>query len=773
MTTSLCIHGHFYQPPREDPWLGSILAEPSAAPMRNWNERILRESYAPLAWARRLDSEGQIADILNCYEWMSFNAGPTLLHWMREKAPATLARMREGDAHGKARWGYGNALAQIYHHVIMPLASDEDKKLEIRWAIDDFRFHFQREPEGMWLSECAVDIATLEALATHGIQFVILAPRQAKAIRVDGKSVPVDQTGLDIGEPYAVALPSGKRITAVFYHGNLSQSIAFEGLLRNGEVFWQRIVQEARAQAASGKDNPLLTIATDGETYGHHFTFGEMALAYALAQGYTSRDDIRLTNLAAYIASRPPVSEVEIHEPSSWSCVHGIERWRSDCGCTDGGHPGWNQRWRGPLRDALNRMREAVSGHFAHEGAACFTDPKAALLAYGEVLADPGKSAGFAEAWFTGGEKNHDKAWKLLAMQEQALAAFASCAWFFDDIARIEPENAMTFALRALLLLEQTGGGNLRDTLAAELEKAQSNQPEYGSGKKVFEQEVLPRMDDPATFCLLAWTLHTAKGEAPLPGRPVHMQWPNISVELLPADRAENGIQEGSTVIRIRHERHGTRFSWRVEMPSLLREPDQRFIPLIDTAMHVRYESGEKAGTTICRRVSELSRPMRDSLLSKYLENWEQMRRPELQALASHAASMTDVWLEAQHDVIRPDFWVGFIPYLVLESMYGDHLTDRQRQQVETILSLHLSDRAKQLAKNLVEQAFRASLDKAEQKDAPAGQPAPPDDATLATWVQRVKTVLPDMDWWSVQNKLWETGLAKFPALAKALGFRR
>ncbi|MDR2668827.1 MAG: DUF3536 domain-containing protein, partial [Desulfovibrio sp.] len=387
MRAALCIHGHFYQPPREDPWLGAVLTEGGASPMNNWNERILRQSYAPIAWARRVDASDRITDIVNCYEWMNFNAGPTLLRWMRDASPETLRRMREADARSLARWGRGNAVAQVYHHIIMPLATDEERALETRWAVDDFIFHFGRAPEGMWLPECAVDLPSLDCLAAAGISYVILAPGQAKALVRNGKAVPVDESSLNIGEPYFVKLPSGKSMTVVFYNGSLSRRIAFDGLARDGEFFWKCIVREAEALIRRGGDMPLLTLATDGETYGHHFVFGEMALAYVLAQGYAGRDGIRLTNLAAWLASTSPVREVLLHDPSAWSCAHGVERWRSDCGCRDGGHEGWNQAWRGPLREALNIMRAAVSRHFHAAGRDCFVDPAEALAAYGTVLA--------------------------------------------------------------------------------------------------------------------------------------------------------------------------------------------------------------------------------------------------------------------------------------------------------------------------------------------------------------------------------------------------
>lgn len=775
MPTSLCIHGHFYQPPREDPWLGAILTEASAAPMRHWNERILRESYAPLAWSRRLDSEGRIADILNCYEWISFNAGPTLLQWMRSDAPEVLERMKAGDTHSLARWGHGNAMAQIYHHIIMPLASEEDRALEIRWAIDDFRFHFGRDPEGMWLSECAVDTPTLESLAAQKIRFVILAPRQAKAIVENGNSVPVEEGSLNIGEPYTIRLPSGASIIAVFYHGRLSQSIAFEGLLRNGETFWQRIEAEASLLRSSSPGASLLTIATDGETYGHHFTFGEMALAYVLAQGYAKRDNIRLTNFAAHIAANPPTREAVIHEPSSWSCVHGVERWRSDCGCTDGGHPGWNQQWRGPLRAALDLARQAVNEHFSRAGKDCFSSPRDALLEYGRVLADPTQREAFAAAWFIGNDSRHDKAWKLLAMQEQSLASYASCAWFFDDIARIEPVNGMTFALRAMDLLLETGGPDMKPRFREVLDAALSNQADEGSGGDVFERQVLPRKDDAATLCLLAWLRLASQGKRPAPGMTLRQDWPQVSVELFPDKDLENGDQTGTARIRAGYERFGATSSWQITPPSALCVPGHPFVAVAEARIAVRPEQGP--GEELTRRAGDFSRPLRDYLQTHCLESWERHSRPEFLAVAAHTASLVDTWLESQHDVPRPDYWVGFIPYLVVETMCSDSLSEKQRSQIQVLLSLHLSARAKRLAMTLVSETMMAALTKAVGKEPASGDQAlvparSMDDQALALWGRRLRLVMPDMDWWTIQNFLWDIGTHHFPSLAKELGFR-
>ncbi|MDR1685614.1 MAG: DUF3536 domain-containing protein [Desulfovibrio sp.] len=777
MRAALCIHGHFYQPPREDPWLGAILSEGGAAPMNNWNERILRQSYAPIAWARRVDGSGRITDIVNCYEWMNFNAGPTLLRWMRDASPETLRRMQEADARSLARWGRGNAVAQVYHHIIMPLATAEERALETRWAVDDFIFHFGRAPEGMWLSECAVDLPSLDALAAEGINYVILAPGQAKALVRNGKAAPIDEGSLNIGEPYFVKLPSGRTMTVVFYNGSLSRRTAFDGLPRDGEFFWKCIVREAEALVRRGGDMPLLTLATDGETYGHHFVFGEMALAYVLAQGYAGRDGIRLTNLAAYLAATRPVREVLLHEPSAWSCVHGVERWRSDCGCRDGGHDGWNQAWRGPLREALHIMRAAVSRHFHGIGSNCFNDPAETLSAYGTVLADPTKSDGFAASRFTRQGLENDLAWKLLDMQEQSLAALASCAWFFDDIARIEPENAMSFALRAMELLRECGGPDIRGAVLDVLEKAVSNQPGEGTGKDIFEREITARRSDPATLCLVTWASTVSGAARPALSDTVARDWPKVRVELRPEEET-GGTLRGTAVIRRSFEKDGRGFAWLLKPWSAVME--NPFVPLAEAAMRV---ASADAGLhdVSARAVGDLSRPMLDSLLTFRLENAERERRPALAAAALHAASALAERHEERGGLPEPHLWLNILPYMVAECMTKPSCLVRgdpgaaawnaavpadALARIRGVLAALLTPEAKRFASRLACDALLDSL-RGTDKGPPAG------DAELARQARVARELLPDITWWELQNEVWERGLGTYPLLAAELGFSR
>jgi len=563
----LCIHGHFYQPPREDPWMDTIFPEGSAAPATHWNERICAESYAPLAWARRLDGAGRIIEIMNCFEYMSFNFGPTLLTWMERMAPDVYARVLEGDRASLERQGHGNAIAQIYHHVIMPLATDLDKRAEIAWALADFQARFKRKAEGMWLSEAAVDTRTLDLLAQAGVRFTILAPRQARQVAdVDQDNWTAASEGnLDIREPYLVELPEGRSIAVYFYDGPLSQAVAFEGLLRHGDLFWGRLSGMANQNGGQG----LLALATDGETYGHHFKLGEMALAFALSQARAGEHGVELTNYAAYLAENPPTRRARIHENSSWSCAHGVERWRADCGCATEHRPGWNQSWRGPLRDGLNAVKLRLDKHFLSLGATLFRAPEEALVSYGRVLSGLETGKDFAAAQLRPGltPQQRDTAWKLLTMEKWALSSFASCAWFFDDLGRIEPLNALTFALRAMQLAMRTGLDDLEPLLLSYIGQASSNDPALGSGHDLWNHEVRPRRESSETILAQALIRLWAEGRLPEPGASAEADWPGLSVTIRSGDRDEHNNRQGTASITWARETSSDEHSWSWELP--------------------------------------------------------------------------------------------------------------------------------------------------------------------------------------------------------------
>ena len=343
MNRYICIHGHFYQPPRENPWLEAVEQQESAQPYHDWNQRITAECYARNGASRVLDSDGRIREIVNNYSKISFNIGPTLLSWMEAKDPDAYRAILEADRLSLERFsGHGAAMAQVYNHIIMPLASTRDKRTQVIWGIRDFERRYRRRPEGMWLAETAVDVESLDIMAEQGILFTVLAPHQARrAKKLTEKRAwdPADEENIDLRRPYLCKLPSGRTIAVFFYDGPVSRAVAFEGLLHNGESLANRLLG---AFDRHGSGNQLVHIATDGESYGHHHKFGDMALAYALY--YLEQNNrAKLTVYGEYLEKNLPQYEVEVVENSSWSCMHGIERWRDNCGCNSGGKPGWNQ----------------------------------------------------------------------------------------------------------------------------------------------------------------------------------------------------------------------------------------------------------------------------------------------------------------------------------------------------------------------------------------------------------------------------------------------
>jgi alpha-amylase/alpha-mannosidase (GH57 family) len=506
----VCIHGHFYQPPRENPWLEAIELQDSAAPFHDWNARIAAECYAPNAAARVLDGDGRIVTITNNYSRISFNFGPTLLAWLEFATPDVYRAVVAADAASRERFGgHGSALAQAYNHVIMPLASARDKRTQVRWGIADFRRRFGRDPEGMWLPETAVDLETLDVLAEHGIAFTVLAPRQAKRVRrlrtggeaaAGGRAAERADAGwgdisgerIDPTRAYQVNLPSGRSIAAFFYDGPISRAVAFEGILNRGEDLAARLVG---AFSATRTWPQLVHIATDGETYGHHHAHGDMALAYALET--LERDEtVRLTNYGEFLELHPPEMEVEIFESSSWSCVHGVERWRADCGCNSGGQPAWNQSWRAPLREALDWLRDTLAARCEKRCGGLFKDLWAARDAYIDVVLD--RSPESVERFLaTHGRRAADpvrrpKLLKLLELQRHAMLMYTSCGWFFDEISGIETVQVIQYAARALQLAEELFGESLEEGFLERLAQAQSNLSELGDGRRIYERFVKP-----------------------------------------------------------------------------------------------------------------------------------------------------------------------------------------------------------------------------------------------------------------------------------------
>jgi alpha-amylase/alpha-mannosidase (GH57 family) len=491
----VAIHGHFYQPPRENPWLEAVETQDSAYPYHDWNARITHECYEPNATARILDEKERILGIVNNYAAISFNFGATLLSWLAASAPDTYQSILEADRISMDRYsGHGCALAQAYNHIILPLASDRDKRTQVRWGARDFELRFGRKPEAMWLPETAVDVDSLEALAEEGIAFTILEPHQAARWRELGEDEWQPANGhLDPTRPYLCRLPSGRSISIFFYDGPISRAVAFEQLLARGENLAHRLLgafNDARTHTE------LVNIATDGETYGHHHRFGEMALAYAL-QLIETTPDVRLTNYGEFLARHPPAHEVEITERTAWSCSHGVERWRSDCGCNTGAGIGWNQQWRTPLRDALDWLRDRACEIFEREGARVLRDPWAAREDFIDVIHDRSAESvsRFLARHALGGAKA-TAILELLEMQRHAMLMYTSCGWFFNDVSGIETVQILHYAGRVIQLAERAGQEQLEPEFLERLAPAQSNLPDRGTARRIYEREVIPaRLD--------------------------------------------------------------------------------------------------------------------------------------------------------------------------------------------------------------------------------------------------------------------------------------
>jgi len=459
--TALVIHGHFYQPPRENPWTGEVETEPSAAPFHDWNERIHAECYAP--------------NVEN-YTLINFNFGPTLLSWLAEHHAGTYQEILNADkVSAEARGGHGNGIAQAYGHAILPLCNERDRVTQVVWGLADFRFRFGRDAEALWLPETAANGEVLSLLIDQGMRYVILAPNQAKS------------SDVDTSKPYLFRHVdgSGRSLAVFFYNGPLARAIAFEGALSSSRGLVERFVTAAKL-------GDLVNVATDGETYGHHFKFGDLGLAHALrveakAAGFW------ITNYAQYLDHHPPELTVEIDngpegEGSSWSCVHGVARWARDCGCHTGGEPGWNQKWRQPLRAAFEFLRDDAAAKFQSYGSELLRDPWAARNDYVSVLLDPREHDEFLLRHAVHGLSTPEDVlvWVLLEMQRDALLMFTSCGWFFSDLAGIETIQVMRYAARVIDLMNELDLNPPRKAFLEILSEARSNRPEKGNGAEIF-----------------------------------------------------------------------------------------------------------------------------------------------------------------------------------------------------------------------------------------------------------------------------------------------
>jgi len=495
MKLFLCIHGHFYQPPRENPWTGEIEQHPSAAPFNDWNERIFQECYKPNSEAAIIDENGNVLKWVNNYEYLNFNFGPTLLSWIEEKHPETYKTILESDKKSTALHnGHGNAIAQVYNHIIMPLANKRDKITQVRWGVRDFEFRFGRKPEGMWLSETACNNETLEVLIDEGIKFTILDPSQAEKIRKIETPNWEDVIGGRVNPKIPYRYFSKKKpgyIDLFFYDGPLSKSLAFDDLIYDSKRLMDAIDS---AKTHYYKEPQLISLAVDGETFGHHKHFTERTIAFLLSE-YAETKEYKIVNYAEYLSLNEPVFEVKLNEGlrgegTSWSCIHGVDRWKKNCGCHTGGYGDWNQRWRRHLRNALNILHSKIDVLYEIEGKKYFKDVWDARNDYIEILLNNSDKA--REEFFNKHSVKKLKraeteiALNLLEMQKFGMFMFTSCGWFFSDISGIESQKVLEYAKRTIEIAETISPISINDEFLDELEKAKSNKPEYKNGKEIY-----------------------------------------------------------------------------------------------------------------------------------------------------------------------------------------------------------------------------------------------------------------------------------------------
>jgi len=484
---NIAVHGHFYQPPREDPWTGTVLKDATAAPSHDWNRRVCSECYRPNSAANVLSDDGRIASTINNYKYLSFNFGPTLHKWIESEDTSLDETIKDCGA---------RAIAQCYNHMIMPLATPRDKKTQVIWGIKDFEYRFSRRPKGMWLPETAADLETLDIMAAEGIKFTILAPRQCVAVCDSGTwhETPSGR-GLDVTLPYRCVLPSGRSISIIFYHGALAHDIAFGQLLDNGDCFRNALISSCHEE-----NERLLVVATDGETYGHHHKFGEMALARAFYD-LNSDENVCMPIIADFLEQHPPVLECRIKENTSWSCEHGIERWRSDCGCSTGGEPGWNQKWRAPLREAFDKLRDAVDEEFEKQAAVyCngwqLRDEAIELFRRGDIITKTERieaGTAFITSHLSGidGISSH-RLLSMLEAQRMRMFMYTSCGWFFNDISGVETKQVIAYAVRAAEIMQNISGKPLMAELLANLSGAKGNRGDVPDARIVAERDIIP-----------------------------------------------------------------------------------------------------------------------------------------------------------------------------------------------------------------------------------------------------------------------------------------
>ncbi len=566
MGVAVCIHGHFYQPPRENPYLGAIERQPGAAPFHDWNERILHECYRPNAFARILNDQGEVIDIVNNFAYISFNIGPTLMSWLEQHDPETYQRILEADRQSCDRLeGHGNGIAQVYNHIILPLANERDKRTQVRWGKADFKARFGRDPEGIWLAETAVDYPTLEVLADEGFKFTILAPSQAQRCRAMVSDHAPDPNWQEVGggqidptRPYRCYLsginPDGSRrhIDLFFYDGPISRDMGFNDVLGSSHHFAGRIGQAVRGDH---RPNQLISVATDGETFGHHRSGAEKTLAYAVTQAFPQQG-WTVSNYAHYLHCHPPTWEVILKPVTAWSCAHGVDRWQDDCGCGGGGE--WHQRWRRPLRDTLDWLRDQLASLFEELGRQYFNDPWTTRDNYVHVIHQ--RSDAVIDNFFAAHQchslsaSDRVDALRLLDMQHHALLMYTSCGWFFEELSRPEGTQILRYAARAIQLAGEVAGVELESEFVRRLGTAPSNVRAFQDGAEIYRQLVGPSqvgLEQVAAHYAMSSLFTTYRPEQRLYAYTIHQQDYQLQ-RMGPLSLAVGQIQITSEVIRDR-----------------------------------------------------------------------------------------------------------------------------------------------------------------------------------------------------------------------------
>ena len=598
---ALVVHGHFYQPPRENPWTERVPVEPSAAPFHDWNERVTAECYRPNGWARIVDEHERVVALENNFANLSFNVGPTLAAWLAEHDRPVLDQMVAGDGAG------GGGIAQAYNHLILPLANERDIRTQVRWGLADFEHRFGRVAEGMWLPETAVNDRVLRVLAEEGVRFTVLAPSQARRVRPmhDGRLlgqdepwIDVDAASLDTRHAYRWCDPQDDSlgVDLVFYDGALSHDVAFGMRTTSAQVLIGRVL------GAAAESGGLVCIAADGETFGHHHHFAERALAYALPVE-APRRGVTVTTIGAFLDANPPVWQADVHE-SAWSCVHGVDRWRRDCGCSTGGAPGSQQRWREPLREALDLLRDVGIEVFERRGPDVLADPWAARDDYIEVVLGTTSIDDFADRHVTG---DLIEALTLLEQQRHALLMYTSCGWFFWDLAGIETVQCLRYAARALDLLAELDEKPPTHELLDVLARAESNQPGEGTGRDVWERHVLPSRVDAARVVAHVALADLLEGKRPggrLTSFDVH------PVDHVHAERGALTLCAGTVEVVHRRTRRHSRHAYAalhlggLEVMGAVRDGDPRRDMGALRALEAALEGGDRI-TTLLRIIGD------------------------------------------------------------------------------------------------------------------------------------------------------------------------